>query len=96
MDVSLKKYKILFNLEKNKLLLESRNICFDDVIEAIESGDVLDIAGHYNQSNYSHQALIIFKKNGYAHVVPCVFDSKTKSVFLKTVYASRKYTKRYL
>ena len=33
---------------------------------------------------------------GYVYIVPYVIDNKRKKVFLKTLYPSKKLTKKYL
>ncbi|MEN8253251.1 MAG: toxin [Patescibacteria group bacterium] len=88
-------YSITFNEEKNQLLKVNRGICFRDVVEAIESGGVLDDRTHHD-SSCSHQKLLIVEINSYAYVAPYVLDEKKNEMFLKTVYPSRDFTKQYL
>jgi TATA-binding protein-associated factor Taf7 len=82
--------EIKFNEEKNKLLKEKRWICFDDVLDAINNGDVIDITPNVN---YKNQQNIILKINNYIYI--CPFVREKDWIFLKTLYASRKHNKIY-
>ena len=85
---------ITWNNEKNELLKKERNICFEDVLIAFQSGNVLDKMVHPNTDKYANQHVYIIKYNEYAYLVPCV-ESETE-LFLKTIIPSRKMTKKYL
>jgi len=87
---------IEFNEEKNLLLKETRGICFQDVIKAIEKRNVLDNLEHKNKKKYPNQKILVIKIKNYAYAVPYVINKKTKKIFLKTVYPSRILTKKYL
>jgi len=87
------KYKIEFNNDKNLLLKETRGICFDDVADLIKGGKTLVNINHKSRVN---QRIFIIKFKGYAYGVPYTLDRKRKIVFLKTVYPSRDFTKKYL
>ncbi len=80
--------------EKNRILQEQRGICFEQIVIAIEDGDVLEVLEHPNQRKYKEQYLIIVQINDYVYVVPAVIDGDIW--FLKTIFPSRKYTKKYL
>jgi hypothetical protein len=88
-------YIVEFSLEKNELLRSTRNVSFEEIIECIQNGGVLDNMIHHNISR-SKQRIYIVNINNYAYLVPYVIDEKNKIVFLKTIYPSRKYTKLYL
>lgn len=90
-----KGYRIEFSEEKNLLLQETRGICFDDVIQAIEEEEVLDDLKHSSQK-YFHQRILVIKIGEYICAVPYVQDPKKKTVFLKTVYPSRVLTEKYM
>ncbi len=83
-----------WNKEKNKALHKKRNINFEEVVIAISEGFVIDILEHPNKERYKNQYLIIVQIDDYAYVVPSVIDGDIW--FLKTIYPSRKYTKKYL
>ena len=67
---------------------------FEDVVEAIVAGKILDVLKHHNKEKYSGQYLIVVEINDYAYVVPCRIKDDT--VFFITVYPSRKMTRKYL
>ena len=67
---------------------------FEDVVEAIAAGKILDVLKHHNKEKYSGQYLIVVEINDYAYVVPCRI--KDDPVFFITVYPSRKMTRKYL
>lgn len=88
--------KFDYNIEKNKLLKESRGINFEDVIKAVKSKRVIKDFNHYNFKKYPNQKLLIVEIDNYAYVVPYVIDKIRKVKFLKTVYADHDVTKEYL
>lgn len=71
-----------------------RHISFEKIIEAIEQGFLLDVKPHPDQKRYAHQEMYVVEIEGYAYVVPFVQDENT--VFLKTIFPSRKANKKYL
>ena len=85
---------VLWNEKKNKLLKETRNISFEKIAKAIAHKKVLDILPHPNQNKYKNQKIMLVNIKKYIYVVP--FVEKNDQLFLKTIYASRKYTKQYL
>ncbi len=88
-------YVVEFNPEKNELLKSTRSIGFEEVIECIQSGGLLDNKIHHNKLR-SNQRVYIVSINDYVYLVPYVIDEKNEKIFLKTIYPSRKYTKLYL
>ena len=82
-------FNIRFSEEKNELLKATRGICFDDILDLIENGDLLDDKQHPNQIK-KHQRIYVVKVGNYAFVVPYVINLEKKEIFLKTMYASRK------
>lgn len=79
---------------KNELLRLERDICFEDVQLAVEEGRVLVVIKHPNKSRYPNQQVMIVKIESYAYIVPFVEDNE--KYFLKTIYPSRKMTKKYI
>ena len=79
--------------KKNILLKESRNVCFEDILFCLENDKLLDIVKNPN-SLRANQYCLIVEINSYAYVVPFVQNGST--FFLKTIYPSRKQTKKYL
>jgi len=80
--------------EKNDRLIKERNISFERIVIAIESGYVVDILEHHNQKKYKDQILILIEIDSYIWVVPTIMDKD--SFFMKTAYPSRKFTALYL
>ena len=84
---------ISFSDEKDAHLRAQRGIGFKEIVTRIADGGLLDVLEHPSEK-YPHQHIIVVDVEGYAYVVPCVMEGNT--VFLKTVFASRTYTKLYL
>ena len=86
---------IRYSYEKNELLKKQRDISFEDVILAIENGDLLDDIEHPNKEKYSNQNIfiILIRVKNYVYLVPYVEDEET--IFLKTIIPSRKMNKIY-
>ncbi len=80
--------------QKNKLLQETRGVSFEEVVLAIERGDILDILKHPNSKRYANQRVFVVKLGDYAYLVP--FVESFGEVFLKTIIPSRKATRVYL
>lgn len=87
-------HRIEFSEEKNLLLKETRDVCFDDVLSSVENNNILDDIKHLSK-RYSHQRILVIKIKDYVYAVPYVIDKKRKVVFLKTVYPSRVLTEKY-
>ncbi|NEP13151.1 MAG: toxin [Symploca sp. SIO2C1] len=85
-----------WNEDKNNSLKaqEDRQISFEEIIEAIEIGNLLDIIKHPNQEKYPDQKIFIVQAKAYVYCVPFVEDEST--IFLKTIIPSRKMKKKYL
>ncbi|MDD4989907.1 MAG: DUF4258 domain-containing protein [Candidatus Pacebacteria bacterium] len=79
---------------KNEALKEERDISFEDILIAIEAGDILDIVENQNKKKYPNQKIFIVEVNNYAFLVP--FAEDNDKVFLKTIIPSRKATKKYI
>ncbi len=80
--------------EKNLWLKLERGVSFEEVLKAIQKGDILDIRRHPNQDKYPGQYLIVVKIKDYAWVVPCKLEGD--KIQLITAYPSRKFTKMFL
>lgn len=80
--------------EKNEALKEEREVSFEDILIAIEAGDILDIVEHQNKEKYPNQRIFIVEINNYAFLVP--FAEDNEKIFLKTIIPSRKATKKYI
>ena len=86
---------IRYSLEKNTILKKERNISFEDIILALENGQLLDDMEHPNKDKYPNQNIfiILVKVKNYVYIVPYVEDDS--SIFLKTIIPSRKMNKKY-
>ena len=84
-----------WNEEKNQKLKVERSICFEDIRQATKDGRLKEIIQNPSLKNFPNQLCLIVEINNYVYVVPFVlqFDG---SWFLKTIYPSRKFTKKYL
>jgi len=87
------KKPFLWNSEKNVLLKRERGFGFEDVVEAIDSGALLDDLPHPSD-RYANLRLYVVNLDGYAITVPYVEEEDY--VFLKTAFPNRQATKKYL
>ena len=83
-----------WNNDKNEKLREKRGVSFEEVVLAIEQGQLLDILEHPNKNKYDNQNIFVIKLYNYVWLFPFVEDEN--EVFLKTIIPSRKATKKYL
>ncbi len=79
---------------KNTWLIKHRNISFEEVLILIQQKRIIQQISHPNQKKYPGQKILIIEINDYIYLVPYVEDKQ--KLFLKTIYPSRKYTKKYL
>ena len=79
---------------KNQTLKEERGVSFESIVVAIESGGLLDILAHPNQSKYPRQRVLVGSCDNYVCLVP--FVEEGEYFFLKTIIPSRKATRDYL
>lgn len=78
--------------EKNETLKQQRNISFEEIVNAIKNGKMLDIIENPS-SNFEKQKCFVIDMYSYAWLVPYV--ETEKEIFLKTAFPSRKYQKIY-
>ena len=78
--------------DKNKWLIANRDISFEMCQAALEQGCLL--ATIPNKHPHTHQKKLYILINDYVYVVPYVEDDQ--KIFFKTIYPSRKATKKYL
>lgn len=83
-----------WDVTKNEVLKQEREIGFEDILIAIDEGRLLDILVHPNSRRYPNQKIFIVSVSGYAYVVPYIEDDE--KIFLKTIIPSRKATKDYI
>jgi hypothetical protein len=88
-------FSIKFSEEKDELLKATRGLGFEEIIKCLDSGDLL--ADQHNPSqNRANQRIYVVKVGEYAYVVPYVINEQKHEIFLKTLYPSRAYTKRFI
>ncbi|MDQ8039641.1 MAG: toxin [Rickettsiella sp.] len=83
-----------FDPEKNSLLVKNRGISFEEIISILENIGPVDVVIHSNTKKYPKQEMYVMEIDSYIYLVPFVKDKN--KVFLKTIFPSRKATKRYL
>ena len=83
-----------WDTKKNEQLKVERRVSFEEVIEAVFGYGLLDIIEHSNKKKYENQKIFIVELHEYVYMVPYVEDEE--KIFLKTVFPSRKHTKKYL
>ena len=79
-------YTIRWNLVKSARLKRTRGVSFEEIVEA-------KLVGIREHPNRDDQHLLIFDYRGYIWIVPFIMEEE--SIFLKTLYPSRKYQKLY-
>ena len=76
--------------DKNELLKKNRGISFEEVAILIEAEKIISVENNQSRDN---QKIYIVEIDNYAVVVP--FVETEKEIFLKTIFLSRKFTKKY-
>ena len=61
----------------------------------VRKGKKLADLENTSKRKYSGQRLLVVSINNYVYVAPYVKDKKVRKIFLKTLYPSRKLTKKY-
>ena len=86
---------IAWSPEKNRALKSDaeRNICFEDIVAAIESGGLLDDIEHPNAEKYPGQRMLVVLAKAHVYAVPYV--RTPEGIFLKTVFPSRHLKAHY-
>ena len=83
-----------WNNEKNALLKKLRGISFEQTVQAIKDNRLITIIKHPNHRKYPNQKILLVEIQEYIYLIPCI-ETKSK-IFLKTIFPSRKFTKKYL
>ena len=84
-----------FNPEKNSKLISERKISFTEIIEAFNQGAITEVALNPNQKKYPGQQAFYVKLRNEIYVVPFV-QKDAKTIFLKTIFPSRKARRIFL
>jgi hypothetical protein len=85
-------WQYAFDPVKNAWLIRERGVSFERIIALIEGGNLIRVLEHPDKERYPSQLLYEVNVNGYVHVVPVVKQGRT--LFLKTIYPSRKATRK--
>jgi hypothetical protein len=83
-----------WNDDKNDLLKETRNICFEEIVLSIANDKLLDVIEHHNKEKNPGQKMFIVEVRDYAYLIPFIEDDE--KYFLKTIFPSREATDKYL
>lgn len=83
-----------WNVAKNEVLKNERGISFENIINSVIDGELLDVVEHPNPKKYKNQKIMIINVDKYIYLIPFVEDKE--KIFLKTIIPSRKATKHYL
>ena len=83
-----------YNKEKNDFLRKNRGIDFKEVIKALNDKRLVDVIDNPNIEKYPNQR--IFLVNIWKHIFAVPFIEEEDYIFLKTIYPSQKYTRKYL
>ena len=83
-----------WDLQKNALLMRERGLSFEQIVLAVEGGDLLQVIAHPNPARYPNQKIMVVAMDGYAFLVP--FVQEEGRYFLKTIIPSRKATRDFL
>ncbi len=84
-----------YSADKNQRLINERHISFEEIVAALNNGQLLDIINHPNQKKYPNQSIYVVQVNEYVYLVPFV-EKDRRTVFLKTIFPSRKAKKQYI
>lgn len=89
----MEEWDYVFDADKNAWLIRERGISFEQIIALIESGKLVRVLEHHDPKKYPDQLLYEVDVDGYIHVVPVIRQGR--SLFLKTIYPSRKATRKH-
>ncbi len=87
--------KFRYNHEKNAKLITERGIGFEEILDSISAGNLLQIVEHHNTSLYPYQKILQVRCLHQVYCVPFVIEDDG-TMFLKTLYPSRKANKLFL
>ena len=83
-----------WNEQKNEELKKYRGIGFHEIVEALNDNVILDVKEHPNKQKYPKQFLMYVQFKEYVYVIPFIYENK-KTIFLKTIFKSRKAKKEF-
>lgn len=80
--------------KKNKDLKKNRNIGFEDIVEILIKEGPVNVFDHPRPEKYPGQKIFAVRAKGYVFLVPFIETKDT--IFLKTIFPSRKAKKKFL
>ena len=83
-----------WNNEKNEKLRKERGVSFEEVVLAIEQGQLLDILEHPNKDKYDNQDIFVIKLYNYVWLVP--FVENENEVFVKINWTDSYFINRII
>ena len=87
---SLENLEFFWDKQKNEKLIIERKISFEDVLVYLSGNSFLKVVN----GNRNNQSYLLLEIEGYIYVVP--FTKDGNKIFFKTIFPSRKMTKKYL
>jgi uncharacterized DUF497 family protein len=80
--------------QKNAQLMRERGLSFEQIVLAVEGGDLLQAIAHPTPARYPEQKIMVVAMDAYAFLVP--FVQEEDGYFLKTIIPSRKATRDFM
>jgi uncharacterized DUF497 family protein len=80
--------------QKNEKLIQERGVSFEDIVQAITEGHLLEVGPHPNGTRYPNQNLYFVWFADYVYVVPN--EEVDGKIRLITIIPSRKASRKYL
>ena len=85
-----------WNDDKNEELKQKRKISFEEIVICLNEKRIRAVLEHPNKEKYTNQCLYLIEYKNYIYVVPFIENKDENEIFLKTIYPSREYTRKYL
>ncbi len=79
-----------WSAEKNDWLQRERKVSFEQVVDAIQNGRLIEVVENTSRQHKGQRCFIVLIHD-YPHVVP--FVERGEMIFLKTVYPSSRHKK---
>ncbi len=83
-----------WSADKDAKLRAEREISFDEIVIALQAGQLLATRKHHHADRFAHQEIYFVEVRGYVYMVPFIRDKEW--VFLKTVIPTRKGVREFL
>ena len=80
--------------QKNAQLMRERGLSFEQIVLAVEGGDLLQVIAHPTPARYPEQKIMVVAMDAYAFLV--AFVQEEDGYFLKTIIPSRKAMRDFM